>query len=361
MMDALRIFRHGYQAGEEFPCRLLVDMPNWLGDLMMALPATDRLVRANSSGSTILHVRPSSARLIAALYPEADVIATPRRQGALRVSRKIVNRGGRADIGVTMRNASRAKIVLRVAARWSAGTRNQGGRILLSWSHRVGGDRHQIHDADSVLRQLGLPIVDAGWRAILPEVLRPIGREALERVGIGNRKGLIGLAPGVAWGGSAKRWPQESFGLLAKRLRARGFSPVVIVGPGEEGLAADVVAASGLDLPVLGTDLDVAGIASVLCLMDAMVGNDSGPAHTAAIFGIPALALFGPTEALRTAPVGHSEAAMTLGLECSPCHRLQCPLGHRNCMRDLDPEAVAERLVGLLEREQQPIRRVVHA
>ena len=96
-----------------FPCRLLVDLPNWLGDLMMALPAADRLVRANRGGTTILHARPSTVRLLGALYPYASVIATPRRSSALKVARSITSGGGRVDVGVTMRNAARAKITNR--------------------------------------------------------------------------------------------------------------------------------------------------------------------------------------------------------------------------------------------------------
>jgi len=42
-----------------FPCRLVVDLPNWVGDHVMAQPAIRRLLDANSEGETTIHTRPS--------------------------------------------------------------------------------------------------------------------------------------------------------------------------------------------------------------------------------------------------------------------------------------------------------------
>ena len=341
--------------------RLLIDLPNWLGDLVMALPATDRLVRANPCGSTTLHVRPATARLAQVLFPRVRVIATPRQQSPLLTLRRLLRSAKRADIGVTLRNASRAKIVLWLTSRWRLGTSSQGGSVLLNWSHRVVGDRHQVHDADPLLGHLGLPGADPLWRARLPKNLRQAGVDALGLAGLDRGRSSIGLAPGVACGGSAKRWPEERFGRLAALLKGRGFSPVVVIGPGEGALAKTVVAASGTSIPVVGEDLDAAGLAGVLCCLDALVGNDSGPAHTAAVFGVPSLALFGPTDPRRTAPLGSTAAVVTLDLPCSPCLRSRCPLDHCNCLQRLSVENVESHLINLIEDRTGAVSRVVQA
>jgi heptosyltransferase-2 len=342
--------------------RLLVDLPNWLGDFVMALPATQRLVDANAHGSTTLHVRPATARLAAAIFPRARIVATPRRQMPLLTSRRLLRDAPRSDIGVTLRNASRAKIVLWLASRWRLGSSSQGGAALLSWSYPVGDDRHQVHDADPALHHVGLPGADPAWRIRLPRALRDAGLEVLHRAGVAQGRVRVGLAPGVACGGAAKRWPEERFGALAAFLERRGLAPVIVVGPGEGRLARSVSDAAGRDLPIVGEDLDAAGLAGVVSVLDALVGNDSGPVHTAAALDVPCVALFGPTDPRRTAPLGERSAVVVRGdLECAPCLRSRCPMGHRDCMRQLSVERVDSYLRRLIGERAPTVGRAVHA
>ena len=61
---------------------------------------------------------------------------------------------------------------------------------------------------------------------------------------------------------------------------------------------------AGFVLPVVGSDLDVAGLAAIVSGVRALVGNDSGPVQLAAAFGTPVVAIFGPTDPTRTGPRG---------------------------------------------------------
>lgn len=331
------------------PARLLIDLPNWLGDLVMALPATDRVIRANRGGTTILHVRHSTAALVAAIFPRVEVISSVRGESPLRTIGRLRRLGGRADIGLTMRNAGRAKILLRLFSRWSAGTASQGGRSLLSWAYDPDFSRHQLHDADALLTRLGLDGADERWRAPLPESLIVLGRRVLQDAGIDFNAYPVGLAPGVAQGGSAKRWPEENFGRLAALLKKGGFEPIVVVGPGEVEIARSVVMASGFNLPVVAEDLDAEGLAAVLSSLSALVGNDSGPAHLASALGVKTVALFGPTDDRRTAPMRPEGLVMRHSLECVPCGQLKCPLAHKACLAELDPSDVYSAVVRRFE------------
>ena len=332
------------------PGRVLVDLPNWLGDFVMALPATDRIVTANRGGTTFLHVRPSTARLAAELFPDAMVVATPRREPPLRTIRRFRRLDGPIDVGLTLRNAARAKIVLRLTSKWSAGTVSQGGRHFLGWTWTPEHRRHQLHDADALLTHLGLETADPRWRAELPPESAVFGRRVLDGVGLDAARPVVGLAPGVAWGGSAKRWPENSFGRLGAVLKSRGFEPVVIIGPGEEDLADRVVKASGFEMPVVAGDLDAAGLAAVLGRLAALVGNDSGPAHLASALGVMTLALFGPTDEGRTAPMYPEGTVIRRPMACAPCGRTRCPMDHKACMVDLDPTEVFEEILVRTER-----------
>jgi len=336
-----------------FPARLLVDLPNWLGDLVMALPATARLIDANRGGTTILHVRHATAALVAAIFPEVEVIASARRENPLRTFRRIRTLGRRVDIGVTMRNAARAKALLRLVSVWSAGTASQAGHVLLNWSYSPDFSRHQLHDADPALERLDVEPSDDGWRASLPETLINLGRQALSRAGVSASSLPVGLAPGVAWGGSAKRWPEENFGRLAVLLKEAGFQPVVIIGPGEAEIADAVRLASGRDLPVVAEDLDAAGLGAILSSLLALVGNDSGPAHLASALGVRTFALFGPTDDRRTAPMAPEGKVLRHPLDCAPCDQQTCPLVHQACLRDLAPSEVFAAVAAQLNYPQE--------
>jgi ADP-heptose:LPS heptosyltransferase len=173
----------------------------------------------------------------------------------------------------------------------------------------VDRSQHQIHDADALLAALQLDAIDPSWRPTLPDDLKDAGESMVREAGI-NRHNAVGLAPSTARG-AAKRWPGRCYGEFARRLRALGHEPVVVVGPGENEIAEEVSAAAGADLPVLGGGTDVAGLAAVIAGLRVLVANDSGPMQLAARLGTPVVGIFGPTDPDRTAPVGPGQRVVS--------------------------------------------------
>jgi len=330
------------------PTRMVIDLPNWVGDQVMALPAVDRLVAANAGGETTLHSRPAGRRLFASLFPMAEVVASPPKCSPITTARRLCRDGGRFDVGITLRHASRAKICLRLTARRSLGSDGDGGRLLLSERYPVDRSRHQVFDADPILEGLGLSGVDPRWRPSLPLELVEEGARELRRAGVA-RDGAIGVAPACARG-ETKRWPAAAYGELARRMRARGLEVVVVIGPGEAELGRQVVAAAGRPLPVVGGDVDVAGLAGVLARLSVLVCNDSGPMHLAAAVGIRMVALFGPTDPRRTGPLGDRHLVLRRDLECAPCRARSCALGHAACLRELPVERAERAVLEMLGR-----------
>lgn len=106
------------------------------------------------------------------------------------------------------------------------------------------------------------------------------------------------LNPGAGWG--AKQWAPARYGELATRLAARGLSPVINYGPGEEGLAREAVASSGGSAVALSSSLSE--LMALARRSRLFIGGDTGPMHLAALLGVRTVALFGPTDPARNGP-----------------------------------------------------------
>jgi heptosyltransferase-2 len=148
---------------------------------------------------------------------------------------------------------------------------------------------------------------------------------------------VVALAPGAV--GPSKRWPSASYAELTRRLLAEGFAVWVLGGPDEKSLAAEIVGATeARDLT--GSDLREAILA--LASASAAVSNDSGLLHVAAALGTPSIGIFGPTSPWHWAPLNPLAATMETKsvLDCRPCHKPVCRLGHHRCMRDIDADEV---------------------
>ena len=153
---------------------------------------------------------------------------------------------------------------------------------------------------------------------------------------------IAGMAPGSRW--ATKRWPARRFAELTVALRERGYSPLLLGGPGDAEAFAAVRA--GLDFTVGDTAaLDVGGLAAAVAHCALVVSGDTGPAHLAWALQVPQVVLFGPTSPERWRPMSQCAEVVRLPLWCSPCSNYgteTCPEGHHGCMVQLGVEPVLE-------------------
>jgi ADP-heptose:LPS heptosyltransferase len=152
------------------------------------------------------------------------------------------------------------------------------------------------------------------------------------------------LNPGAAW--PNKRWPPSRLAGLAIALRQRhGLMSVVIWGPGEEKLAASVVAESG-GAALLSPRTSIADIVALARGASIMVSGDTGPTHIGAAVGTPIVGIYGPTRPERNGPWLPQDETVSRAAVCR-CHHLRQCTQARMCLLDIE---VAEVLAAVERR-----------
>ncbi|MCX7895136.1 MAG: glycosyltransferase family 9 protein [Thermoanaerobaculum sp.] len=264
-----------------FPCQLLVDLPNWLGDLIHSQPALARLIAANREGHTTLLAPPQHRPL---LQGQAVFLCDrPPRAGPL-FARSL----GRYDLAITFRPSTRAKLLLRALPAGEAwASCGRGAKLLGLHTFFVDRSRHQRHDFDQALVSLGLVPVNgqsSAWWNRAPAM--PRGRSVV-------------LLPG-SLGLRAKRYPKEHFLHVSQKLQRAGYAVTLVVGQGDAEVGVWLAQRGGGAL--FPPQADLGQVMELLAGSCLAVGNDSGLTHLAAAVGCPTVALFGPTSPARTGP-----------------------------------------------------------
>lgn len=289
------------------PLRLLIVLPSWVGDAVMATP-TLREIRGAFPGIFIGGlVRPGIDQILAGT-PLIDEFHVEHPTGVLGpkfVAARL--RPRRYDTALLLTNSFSTALITRIAGipRRIGYNRDARGILLtdmIDAPRRADGRYAPVPAVDYYLRLARqLLLADRAGTGTLPMELgltESQDREAvqiLERAGVGSQPFAI-LNPG---GNKVeKRWPAERFAWLARELRdRRGFSVLVNGSPGEREVVEAIVTGAGervVGLHTLGMTLG--SLKGVVKRARLMVTNDTGPRHIAAAMGIPVVSLFGPTD-----------------------------------------------------------------
>ncbi|WP_456372741.1 lipopolysaccharide heptosyltransferase II [Thiolapillus sp.] len=154
---------------------------------------------------------------------------------------------------------------------------------------------------------------------------------------------LLALCPGAEFG-EAKRWPERKYADLARRHLQQGGMVWLFGSDKDRAVCDNITQMAGENCINLAGRTTLAQAVDLLSLADAVVSNDSGLMHVAAALERPLVAIYGSSDPGFTPPLSQRHEIVSLGLECSPCFRRTCPLGHLRCLRDIDVEAVQDAL-----------------
>lgn len=274
--------------------RVLVIKLAALGDFVQATGPMRRIRAAHPQARLTLLTTPPYAALARSLQL-VDAVDDGGRPAGWRAHLALLRRlrAGRFERVYDLQTSDRSS-ALRLAF-WPRTPEWSGIAPGASHPHR-NPDRDRMHTLERQAEQLR----DAGiWpdaptapgTAPAPD-LPALAEDGGAPVRFGLRAPYALLLPGASPQRPGKRWPEQGYADLARRLAARGLHVAICGGPAERELAARIAAASGaIDL---AGRTDLADLADLGAAATVAVANDTGPAHLLAAAGAPTLVLFGP-------------------------------------------------------------------
>ena len=327
--------------------RILLRATNWVGDVVISLPAL-RALRAHHGGDHLaVLARPWVAELYR-LLPEVDEVLVEEPKG------RHAGRDGRAILAGELRERGFDRAILlprsfaTALVAWQAGIPERWGyrgelrAPLLThpvpFEPRVG--EHELFRHLRLVAATGAPVpeVPDATFAVPGPVLRA-ARTKLAEAGLPS--GPFAAAHVASFAHEAKRWSEERFAELFRRLAAERGLPVVLLGSAAEaGMNARVaVLAAPARVFDLAGKTSLPDVLGVVAEAELFVGNDSGLAHLANAAGTPTTVVFGPTDPDATRPWdGPRPDGLPVRLRvvrrrvaCAPCRFKRCPLDHA-CM-----------------------------
>ncbi len=312
--------------------RILVKANNWLGDSIMSLPALHALRELAPKASISVLTKTEHADLYANSGCVDEVI--PHERNGLGTWMETVRnlRSRRFDAALVLPRSFGAAFLV-----WSAriprriGYADGARRALLTEAPAPPpAGRHRVHYYHHLVSAFGEPPAVSPPRL----ELNPRALEWAEKILPGDS--WIGMNPGATYG-PAKRWFPERFIELGRRLSDH-WRILVTGNAAEAGLGERV--ARGFKGVNLAGKTDIPRLVAVISRCSLFITNDTGPMHVADALGVPIVAIFGPTDWLVTSPFGVKHTLVRRRIECSPCLRRSCPLGHHECMRRMTVDEV---------------------
>lgn len=351
--------------------RLLVVLPNWVGDVVMATPVLAAL-RTHLAGASITFLmRPYVREITAGGDWNDEALYWPASRGVRSLSdlRGLIRavRARAFDAALLLTNSFRSALATWLARVPRRVGYARDGRTLLLTDRLVPQRRAGTFEPTPLLpyyvalaERIGCDVPDRRLRLPVSAEQEAAGAALLERYGLARAASADPVAnpdaptserrriasryavinPGAAFG-AAKCWLPERFAAVCDRLAGDHDVPCVLVGaPSELPLLRRIAELAASRPIVLDDPPTTLGTLKVLIREAALlVCNDTGPRHYGNAFGVPTVTIFGPTHQEWTRTDYAGETRLQARVECGPCQLPRCPLDHR-CMTKISVDDV---------------------
>jgi heptosyltransferase-2 len=174
-------------------------------------------------------------------------------------------------------------------------------------------------------------------------------KRVLEELELDTVKPVVGFMPGAEYG-PAKQWPAQHYADLAKMLDDNGYQIWQFGSQKDKQIAGEIDELSGGVTTILCGKTALVDVVDLMAVCSTVVSNDSGLMHVAAATGIPVVGIYGSSTPDYTPPLTQNAEICYLRLECSPCFKRICPLGHSNCLVNILPETACSLIESTMKK-----------
>lgn len=336
--------------------RVVVRGTNWVGDAVMTIPALRELRRVLPDAHITLCTRSWAKGIFADADFIDDILVYDKKGNVITNTFTQAKewRQRKFDLAILFQNAFEAGVLSflgRVPLRFGYATERR--KFLLTHYFQVPewkDKRHEVFYYLNIVAELETLLYgstkvsenEPKFELKISDKRKEKAKDLLNAHGVEDKR-IIALCPGST-NSRAKRWQTDSYAALADMLIEKLNVSVALIGAKDEEEVSNEVASKMKHAPIFltgNTSLDEA--VSVLSIVDALVTNDTGPAHIAAALGKPTLVIFGPTMPDTTKPYSSNAEIIRKPPDCAPCMLRDCPIDHR-CMTAIKPEEVFEKV-----------------
>ena len=312
--------------------KIVIQIPTWLGDAVMATPAIENIIEHFGSDYKYIILGSNVSVKIFEFHPQiSQTIVDNTKKGGSRYVNiyNLAKSFGKVEVFFSFRRSFSARVL----------------KFFVNAKEKYGYKRLTKEQIHLVLRYNDF--VNHSLRTDYKDNDLKIYTDNNSKFNIQHSKLLLGLNPGATYG-SAKRWYPREFALTAKEL-SKDYDILIFGGPTEVEQANEIeyyLKEFGVsNYTNLAGKTTVSELIGHIKNLDLFITNDSGPMHVAAAFKIKTVAIFGPTKHIETHQWNNpNEIIIRKDIECAPCMKRVCPLGHHECMKQIISSDVLEKL-----------------
>ncbi|BFM49352.1 lipopolysaccharide heptosyltransferase II [Marinomonas sp. THO17] len=330
--------------------KYLIVGPSWVGDMVMA-QSLFMTIKQQEPDAIIDVIGPNWSVPILARMPEVrNAIVLPTSHGEWGIKTRLT-------IGKRLRDESYSKAIV-IPRSWKSalvpffaniphriGFKGEQRYVLLNERRKL--DKNILNQTVKRFVSLGVNNQEAYPPNILPQPKLAIDKanqiELYKKHSLSQRP-AIALMPGAEFGPS-KQWPIPHFHELAKKLIEKGHQVWILGGPKDQQDGNEIIKDLGEYAVNLCGKTQLVDAIDLLEAAEVAISNDSGLMHVAAAVGTRVHGIYGSTSELFTPPLTDNKVIHNLHLECSPCFKRECPLGHTNCQYKIKPSSIYESLL----------------
>jgi len=324
---------------------ILVIGPSWVGDMVMA-QSLFMTLKDNDPECQITVLAPAWSFPLLDRMPEVSkAIAMPLTHGQFGLVRRI-------QLGQKLRAEQYYQAIV-LPNSWKAALIPFFANIPLRTGYLGEMRWGLLNDARKLDKQiltmtvqrfvsLGLPInTKQPPEYPIPEFkIDPNNQQAVcKKFAVKLSAKVLALCPGAEYG-PAKRWPAGHYAELAKEKLAQGWSVWLFGSEKDQPVAEHINSLSGYGCLDFSGKTTLAEAIDLMSLAEVVVTNDSGLMHVAAALNKKIIAIYGSSDPGFTPPLNAKAKVVDLNLDCSPCFKRECPLGHTHCLTEILPQQV---------------------